>query len=172
MKIEPDDSDSCSQKRGELTLKTETQQQSLASSGTKRLPDEAYMPIKALNQFSYDWVIKVRIVAKGEIRTWSNDRGTGKLLNFDLSDRDGTLIQATCFNETATLLNDQLKLGKIYTFLNGQVKMANKRFTSIKHDYCLTFDNATVFQQCSSDDPRIRTDGFSFTQLAQLEDLP
>ena len=59
------------------------------------------MPIKALNQFSNDWVIKARVVKKGEIRNWKNAKGEGKLFNIDLIDREGTLIQATAFNETA-----------------------------------------------------------------------
>ena len=36
-----------------------------------------FMPIKALNQFSTDWVIKARIVKKGDIRNWKNTRGEG-----------------------------------------------------------------------------------------------
>ena len=57
------------------------------------------MPIKVLNQFSQDWVIKARVVKKGDMRTWSNARGEGRLFSIDLIDRDGTLIQATAFNE-------------------------------------------------------------------------
>jgi ssDNA-binding replication factor A large subunit len=34
---------------------------------------------------------------------------------------------------------------KVYTFANGQVKMANKRYTSIQNDYSIVFDkNSTV----------------------------
>lgn len=51
-----------------------------------------YMPIKALNQFSNDWVIKARIVKKADIRAWKNAKGEGKLLNIDLIDRENTLI--------------------------------------------------------------------------------
>lgn len=50
------------------------------------------MPIKALNQFSTDWVIKARVVKKGEVRTWKNARGEGQLVSMDLVDREGTLI--------------------------------------------------------------------------------
>ena len=47
-------------------------------------PAEMYMPIKALNQFSNDWVIKARVVKKGELRNWKNAKGEGKLFNIDL----------------------------------------------------------------------------------------
>lgn len=73
------------------------------------VPSEMYMPIKALNQFSYDWVIKARVVKKCEVRSWKNARGEGQLFNMDLIDRDGTLIQATAFNETAIKLAEMLE---------------------------------------------------------------
>jgi replication factor A1 len=38
-----------------------------------------------------------------------------------------------------------IRENKVYLFANGLVKLANKKFTSIKNDYCLTFDqNADV----------------------------
>ena len=51
------------------------------------MPPDAYMPVKALNQFSSDWIIKIRVVKKSEVRSWANERGSGKLVNFDLIDR-------------------------------------------------------------------------------------
>ena len=83
------------------------------------MPSDAYMPIKALNQFSSDWVIKARVVKKGEMRTWKNAKGEGTLINVDLVDREGTLIQATGFKETADKLNEMLEQDQVYTFTNG-----------------------------------------------------
>lgn len=50
------------------------------------------MPIKALNQFSVDFRFKARVIKKQPIRSYKNDRGSGKILNLDLMDRDGTII--------------------------------------------------------------------------------
>ena len=63
------------------------------------------MPIKALNQFSVDWVIKARVVKKSEIKNWKNARGEGQLINIDLLDRGGSLVQATAFNDGALKLD-------------------------------------------------------------------
>ena len=79
-------------------------------------------------------------------------------------DRYGTLIQATGFNETATNLSEILEQDSVYTICNGQVKLANKQFTSMKNDFSLTLDNTTVFEKCP-DDPFIEHDGFTFTFL-------
>lgn len=41
------------------------------------LPTDCFMPIKALNQFSTDWVIKARIIKMGQVRDWKSDKGEG-----------------------------------------------------------------------------------------------
>lgn len=48
---------------------------------------------------SSDWVIKVRVVKKHEKREWQNERGSGMLMNVDLKDACGTMIQATFFKD-------------------------------------------------------------------------
>lgn len=52
----------------------------------------------------------------------------------------------------------------MYTFANGAVKLANKRYTSIKNDYCLTLDNNTVIKKCEEDKAIVEA-GFSFSGL-------
>ena len=113
--------------------------------------NDAHMPIKALNQFSSDFVIKARVMKKGDLRNWSNARGQGQILNLDLIDREQTVIQATAFNDQALRINEVLEQGKVYTFGGGTVKLANKRYTSIPNDYCLTFDQGTQIQPCGED---------------------
>ena len=112
---------------------------------------DQYMPIKALNQFSQDWRFKARVVQKPAMREYKNDRGGGKIMNLDLIDREGTMIQGTMFNETAIAWYDKVLVNKVYVFSGGQIKMANKRFTSIKNDFCLTFDRDCEITECAED---------------------
>jgi len=132
---------------------------------------ENYMPIKHLNSFSKDWKIKARVTKKAPLRTWNNSKGTGKLLNIDLVDREGTGIQATFFNDAADKFNNMIEQGQCYLFANGFVKMANKRFTSIKNDFCLTFDNRTEIEPVNEDDNAIQAQSFSFVKIREVESL-
>lgn len=75
------------------------------------------------------------------MKSWKNDKGNGVILNIDLMDAQGTQIQATFFNDAAETNNSKLKENCVYTFANGTIKLANKKFTSIKNDYSITFDN-------------------------------
>lgn len=44
------------------------------------------------------------------------------------------------FNEAATKFDGELEEGLTYIMSNGLCKIANKRYTTIRHDWCITFD--------------------------------
>ena len=50
------------------------------------------------------------------------------------------------------------------------VKIANKKFTSIKNDYCLTLGNHTEMKEVKEDEG-ITQSGFSFTGLKEIEEI-
>lgn len=102
------------------------------------------MPIKALNTFSRDWKIQARVSSKAEKR---QTRNGGSLLKIELVDMYGTQIEGTFFNEAADMFEPKILENKVYLFSNGVVKMANKRFTSIKNDFCIVFEkNAQIVE--------------------------
>ncbi len=86
-------------------------------------------------------------------------------MNIELIDKDGTQIQATFFGEEAAKrFGPMIKENKVFLFANGAVKLANKKFTSIKNDYCLTFDHMADVQEAEEDN-QIKKQGFSFVSL-------
>lgn len=95
----------------------------------------SYTPIRALNSFVPEWKIKAKISNKGEIKRWSNARGEGYLLNINLIDLNGDMIQATFFKEAVDKFEPILDEGAVYTFSNGSIKNANKKFTTIQNDF-------------------------------------
>ena len=58
----------------------------------------------------------------------------------------------------------------VYIISGGQIKMANKKFTAIKNDYCITFGFDTEFKN-ADEDKQINQTGFSFTGLSKLEEI-
>ena len=102
------------------------------------------MPLKAHNTFTRDWKIQARVASKQEKRT--TNKG-GSLLKIGLVDMYGTQIEGTFFNEAADLFDPRIHENKVYLFSNGCVKMANKKFTSIKNDFCIVFEkNAQILE--------------------------
>lgn len=66
-------------------------------------------------------------------------------------DAAGTQIQATFFNEQADMNEAHLLENQVYTFANGQVKMANQKYTSIKNDYSIVFDKNSTIEHMPND---------------------
>ena len=54
--------------------------------------------------------------------------------------------------------------------MNGNIKLANKRYTSIKNDYNLTFGYDTVIEKCRNDEA-IVGDAYNFTKLDAVENI-
>ena len=128
------------------------------------------MPIKCLNVLTNDWCIKARVFKKSVLRTYKNAKGEGHILTLDLIDKEGTIIQGTMFNENAKKWFEIIQENKVYTFSGGKISLANKKFTSIKNDYCITFDLNTKINEVS-EDSKIKQMGFDFTQIKQIPEL-
>jgi replication factor A1 len=110
-----------------------------------------FTPIRAINSFLPEWKLRAKVTRKGEIKTWSNSRGTGYLLNIELTDSKGDQIQATFFKEAVDAFDPIIEEGAVYTFTNGTVKQANKKFTSIQNDFCLHFGTDAEIQRIQDD---------------------
>lgn len=142
----------------------------LARVGTGKSDADMYMPVKALNQFSTDWRIKVRVTKKYEVKRWQNQRGEGYLQTVDLVDVHGTQIQGTFFNQQVDKFGPAIKENKVYVVSNGSIKLANKKFTSIPNDFCISFWDDTEFQEVP-EDAAIGNDAYSFRALRDLDVL-
>lgn len=130
--------------------------------------DDIYTPIKALSPMNSDWIIKARVSKKYPVKEWTNARGAGKLLNFELVDKYGTQIQATLFNKAVDKFDSVLEQDKVYIFCKGQVKVANQKFTAIKNDYSLTFSPFSEIT-LTQDDAKISKVAFNFTSLREVK---
>lgn len=78
-----------------------------------------YLPVTQLNTYVQDWTIKVKIAKKYDMRTWKNDRGEGTILNVDLLDSHGGMIQTTFFQDAARKFNEVLQQGRTYSMRGG-----------------------------------------------------
>lgn len=76
----------------------------------------------------------------------------------------GTQIEGTFFNEAADMFEPKIYENKVYLFSNGVVKMANKRFTSIKNDFCIVFEKNAQINEVE-DDGSIAEQAFDFTNI-------
>ncbi|KAF1438033.1 RFA1 protein, partial [Pygoscelis papua] len=116
------------------------------------------------------WTICARVTQKGQIRTWSNSRGEGKLFSIELVDESGE-IRATAFNDQADKFFPLIELNKVYYFTKGILKTANKQYTAVKNDYEMTFTNETSVVPCD-DAQHLPSVQFDFVSISDLENTP
>lgn len=108
-------------------------------------------PLISLNPYQGNWVIKVRVTSKGNLRTYRNARGEGHVFNVELTDEDGTQIQATMFNEAAKKFYPMFELGKVYYISKGSLRVANKQFKTVQNDYEMTLNENAVVEEAEGE---------------------
>lgn len=70
------------------------------------------------------------------LRTYKNARGDGCVFNVELTDEEGTEIQATMmFNAADVKSYDTFQKGKVFYISRGSLKLANKQFKTVQKDY-------------------------------------
>ncbi|XWS47924.1 hypothetical protein CRYUN_Cryun13aG0027900 [Craigia yunnanensis] len=125
-------------------------------------------PLVSLNPYQGNWIIKVRLTSKGNMRTYKNARGEGCVFNVELTDEDGTQIQATMFNEAARKFYEKFQLGKVYYISKGTLKVANKQFKTVQNDYEMTLNENSVVEESANEETFIPEIKFNFVPIDQL----
>ena len=103
-------------------------------------------PIEGLSPYQNNWTIKALVTQKSEIRTWSNQRGEGKLFNVTLMDDSGE-IRATGFNTVVDELYEKLQEGKVYFISKARVNLSKKKFNPTNNEYELSLERNTEIEE-------------------------
>lgn len=106
--------------------------------------DMMFVPISDLNPYLNKWTIKARVTSKSQIRSWSKPTGNGQLFSIDLLDENDSEIRGTFFNQDVDKFYTLLEKDEVYTFSNGSVKPANKRFNSLNNNYEISFNSRSI----------------------------
>jgi replication factor A1 len=126
-------------------------------------------PIEGLSPYQNNWTVKARVTQKSDIRTWSNQRGEGKVFNVTLMDETGE-IRATGFNGAVDELYDKFEEGKVYYISKARVNLAKKKFSNVQNDYEITLEKNSEVEECvdTTNLPMIK---YNFVPLSSLETL-
>ncbi len=143
--------------------------QATAKKSNQQKPSNIYA-IDQLSPYQNVWTIKARVSFKGEMRTWSNQRGEGKLFNVNLLDETDE-IRATAFNDNAEKFYNLLQDGKAYYISKARIQPSRPQFSNLKHPYELQLDRDTQIELCEDDDevPKLHYDFVKLNKIQNLE---
>eukprot|EP00899_Mesostigma_viride_P013984 jgi/Mesvir1/22587/Mv05008-RA.1 len=118
------------------------------STSTRLASSRRVQPIESLNPYFDKWTIKARVTSKGDLRSYKNARGEGQVFSVELTDEQGTQIQATMFREAADKFFELLQLNKVYYITGGKLRMANRNFTNVNNQYEMTLGETSIIEEC------------------------
>lgn len=153
------------QKAAQTNAPSKNQNNFLPSSGSQK--SKPIFAIEQLSPYQNVWTIKARVSYKGDIKTWHNQRGEGKLFNVNFLDTSGE-IRATAFNDMATKFNEILQEGKVYYVSKARLQPAKPQFSNLSHPYELSLDRDTVIEECF-DEANVPKTHFDFIKLDTIE---
>ncbi|KAL5723252.1 hypothetical protein ACHQM5_006670 [Ranunculus cassubicifolius] len=125
-------------------------------------------PIVALNPYQGNWTIEVRVTNKGNLRSYNGVKGEGHVFNVELTDQDGTQIQATMFNEAAKKFDRIFEMGKVYYISKGTLRLANKKYKSVENAYEMTLNENSTVELVTDQETIIPKMIYNFVQIGQL----
>lgn len=124
--------------------------------------------IRMLSPYQNKWTIRARAINKSDVRTWSNQKGEGKLFSVTFMDESGE-IRATAFNDSVTQFYDLIQDGKVYYVSNAVVKVVtNRQYSAVNNEYELSFNQATTIIPCTDSAGDVPDVEYDFTPLSQL----
>ena len=106
-------------------------------------------PISSLNPYMGAWCVKARLAVKGNVRTFRNAKGEGKVMTVELVDEAGTAIQATVWKDAIDKYDAMLEVGKVYYVAKGSLRPANKQYSSCNNDYEMSLDGRCEIEPCT-----------------------
>ena len=133
------------------------------------------------------WIVRVRVIKKTPIHTYSNSKNSGKLFTFEICDDDGNEMRITAFNEECDRFFSLIEEGKVYLFAKGEVKPANRQYNKLNSDYEIILNKNSIIELESpqiplpkkrqsppefNSSPKIPKIPFKFTPIIELADKP
>lgn len=144
---------------------------SASSNGKAAVPAnfKGLTTIDQLSPYHNSWAIKARVSYKGDMRTWSNQRGQGKLFSVHLLDETGE-IKATAFNTAAEKFFDIFQENGVYYVTKASIQTAKKQFSNLANDNEINLDKDSLVEP-ANDESGVPQMQFNFTKLDQIQNI-
>ena len=113
-----------------------------AQDGVRRVgPGEALAALASLNPYNIVVdVLKAKLASKGNVRTFRNAKGEGKVMTVEFVDEAGTAIQATMWKDAIVSSRPDHGGGQGVLRRQGHKPPANKKYSSVNNELRASLD--------------------------------
>ena len=132
--------------------------------------DSRCMKLSNLTTFTRNIHLYVKCIKKSDIKKFTTKNGPGQLFNLIISDVDGFEMCCTAFNNVVDKLYNKINEGKIYEIKGGFVKINDKKFSSVKSEYRINFDDKTIIKEVP-DNGSFRETLCNFVKINEINKL-
>ena len=132
--------------------------------------DSNCLKLSNVTTFSKNLHFYVKCIKKTEVKQFNSKNGPGQLFNIIISDVDGFEMSCTAFNNAVDNLYPKINEGKIYEIKGGFVKINDKKFSSVKSDYRITFDDKTEIKEVP-DNGSFKDSQCTFVKISEINDI-
>ena len=123
--------------------------------------------LNELNPYQNRWTVRARITGRLELRSYSNTKGDGKVLGFEILDAEGTEMKCVGFGDAAVRFSNELHHGRVYEISKASISASRNPKYAI-HQYEMKFDQNTVFVECPDAERSIEKVRYKFKKVADL----
>ena len=96
-----------------------------------------------------NWTVKAKLAAKGNVRTFRNAKGEGRVMTVEFVDEAGTAIQATMWKDAIDRYDAIMEVGKVYYVSRGSLRPANRQYSNVNNDYEMSLDGRCEIELCT-----------------------
>ena len=129
------------------------------------------IPISKISLYTKDPTIYVRVVSKGQLKTFNSSRGFGCLFTFNVIDKEGTEMQISCFNKAADKFHKIIENKMICIIKGGYVKVNDKKFNNTNCQYKITLEEKSEIITDIIDNNEIKLFTMDITKLKDMIEL-
>lgn len=115
-----------------------------------------------------DWKVRATVVKKGKIIRYRDD---GQLFKIEIVDENQKCIEGIFYRDCCQKFFDTIEEGLTFTFGKAEIAPANKKFTSIDHDFRIIFKEFSLIRLCGKGKKKLDKVHFNFRPLIDLKEI-
>jgi replication factor A1 len=131
--------------------------------------DDDVHSIASLTSGATEFVLRAKVINKGQKREYNQGKNKSNLFDMIIADSTDS-IKCTFFSTACDKFYDVIEQGKVYLFMNGEVRKGGK-FNTCKNPNEIYFSPKSIIEECKGATLEISTK-YDYKKVGEMQTLP